>query len=133
VNADSFPFGTSTSSAFGDVAGDGRELGRSFALHDAADNLISKALDALSNGDEQRALRLVGRALKVPYDEHNGYVPGVWTAYMMLHGVISADLADSEPGDHAWLDTAEAVPAEPRGRLPLQCEQFSPPSSSTRT
>jgi hypothetical protein len=48
----------------------------SSGLHEAADNLLRKAVGAVRDGDGTRARRFVERALELPFDELSRLLPG---------------------------------------------------------
>lgn len=78
----------------------------SSALIAAADNLLDKADRALAAGDVRRATRLIDRAAALPYDEHEECAPAAFAATMLLFGVVTDALEDSDPDDSAWLAAA---------------------------
>lgn len=85
------------------------------AQMDAATNLLDKALRALDDGDEARALRLVERAVALPYDEHEQVHPAAMMAHQRLFVAVTDAL---ENGGDEWLDavidTFASAPEEGR-------------------
>jgi hypothetical protein len=81
----------------------------SFATSEAATNLLTKAMRRAADGDEPRARTLVERALALPFDEHEGMDPALWSAHLLLADAISDDLESSPVDDLGWLDRAEAL------------------------
>jgi hypothetical protein len=76
------------------------------AGQEAALNLLNKALDALEHGDRVRATRLVERAARLPFDDHEEVRPGWFQAHMLLFDAVSDAAEEAEPGDARWLDAA---------------------------
>ncbi len=76
-------------------------------LHQAADNLLHKAVRAIRAGDEARAGTFVERALQLPFDDHEKMSPAWWSASLMLFCAITDRLEVSEDDDDAWLTAAE--------------------------
>ena len=72
----------------------------------AADNLVSKALDALANGDRDRADRLLVRAACLPYDEHEEGFPGLDALTLGLFCLVTDECDACEADDDAWLRAA---------------------------
>jgi hypothetical protein len=72
----------------------------------AADNLLIKAERALASGDLERASHFVGRAVALPYDEHEKTAPAAFAVEMMLFTAVTDALEDSPEGDSDWLDAA---------------------------
>ena len=72
----------------------------------AADNLVSKALDALKNDDRDRADRLLVRAARLPYDEHEEGFPGLDALSLGLFCLVTDECEASEPDDDGWLRAA---------------------------
>lgn len=81
-------------------------LAQSSALHEGAENLLVKALDALDSGDRATAEARVRRVLRLPFDDYEGVTPGWWRAYMLLFTAIVDELEDAEDADQTWLDAA---------------------------
>ncbi len=75
-------------------------------LGEAADNLLRKALRAIEAGDEERARRLVDRACRLPWDEHEECYPAPWSAQMMLYTSVGDALEEAGEGESDWLDAA---------------------------
>ncbi|MEZ0164742.1 hypothetical protein AB2L27_08190 [Kineococcus sp. LSe6-4] len=94
-------------SAFGSTSFGGAE--ESDRLITSADNLLGKASRALEAGDEEKARRLVERAMALPVDEHEGVHPAWWSSHMALHTLVVDAIEESEENDHRWLSAAEAV------------------------
>ncbi|MBK7623294.1 MAG: hypothetical protein IPJ14_11715 [Kineosporiaceae bacterium] len=90
------------------------ELAQSSALQQGAENLLTKAIDALAEDDAARADRLVRRALGLPFDDYEECTPAWWQAYMLLFLLITDELEDG-PDDEAWLDAALQVEAQATG------------------
>ena len=101
------------SGALGDARRASNRLGQRFshASSEAASNLLAKAVVRLDRGDMGAARAFVGRALDLPYDEHEEAVPVLWEVHMMLYTAFSDDVEDSEEGDLGWLVRAESVVA----------------------
>ncbi len=78
-------------------------------LHAAGDNLLRKAVRALSSGDVDRARRYVERAVDLPFDEHERIGPAWFSASMLLFTAISDRLDVTPEGDDSWLTAAEQV------------------------
>ncbi len=100
---------------FANIERNSRMLGqaRSHALHDAATNLLDKALGAWE-GDHQRALAYVRRSAGLPFDSHEESHPAALVAGSILFAAVTDVLEESAEDDHVWLDAAEAVLADPR-------------------
>ena len=90
------------------------QLAQSSALHQGAENLLTKALDALAKDQPERAQALVRRALRIPFDEYEESSPAWWQAYFMVFMAIT-DEAEDGPGDQAWLDAALQVEEQATG------------------
>lgn len=82
---------------------------QSDALREATERLLGKAVAAVVDGDEERARRLVQRALALPVDEHEGVQLTWGQVSLMLYLSISDAFDLSEDGDETWLDAAEHV------------------------
>lgn len=105
-----------STSAFGDPTPARREVaGVSFALQEAARNLLAKALQAVRDGDEPRARRLTERAFALPYDEHEEVAPAWWSASMLVDDLVIDEMESSEPDDDTWLTACEEVLAAVQG------------------
>jgi hypothetical protein len=78
----------------------------SFSLRTGAENLLTKALRDLSQGKEPDAIRLVERACRLPYDEHEDAAPAAMAAHMLLFDAITEELEEAEEGNSVWLDAA---------------------------
>ena len=72
------------------------------AKMDAASNLLEKAQRALREGDEERARRMVERAVALPYDEIERAYPAAWQAHMAMFMAVT-DAAEEDDGED-WLD-----------------------------
>lgn len=83
------------------------ELG--LATSRAADNLLTKAIRRLADGDHDGARGFVERALKLPRDDHDDIDPAPWAAHMTLFNALVDDVEGSPEGDDAWLGRAEQV------------------------
>lgn len=90
----------------------------SMAAHDAAGNLLDKAVRAFDSGDAERARHFVDRACRIAFDRHEETHPAAWVAHMGLFDLVTDELEASESGDRRWLDAAVAATAEAdeRGR-----------------
>ena len=86
----------------------------------AASNLLDKAVVRLRGGDEAAARAFVGRALDLPYDDHEKVVPALWQVHMMLFDAFGDDVEAAEPTDLGWLNRIESVVGEAEG--PVQRE-----------
>lgn len=81
----------------------------SLASWQGAENLLTKALRKLEEGDEAATARLVERAASLPYDPHEDAAPAAIAAGMLLFMAVSDELESSDEDDSAWLDAALAV------------------------
>jgi hypothetical protein len=90
---------------FGDVESvSGRTLQPfSFAGQRAAENLLIKARRALDNNDVDRARAFVDRAVRLPFDEHEGAAPAALAVHMDLFCVVTDALEQAEADDSRWL------------------------------
>ncbi|MGI8762062.1 MAG: hypothetical protein ACR2LF_12365 [Jatrophihabitantaceae bacterium] len=96
---------------FGDVeALSGRTL-QSFSIagQRGADNLLAKARRALDDQDVSRARRLIDRAARLPFDEHEGAAPVALAVHMDLFCLVTDTLEQAAAGDSRWLDAALEV------------------------
>jgi hypothetical protein len=75
----------------------------------AARNLLTKAHKALHDGDRDRAVRYVDRAVVLPYDEVEEASPAAWEAHMALFMAVTDELGYADHDDQAWLDAALAT------------------------
>jgi hypothetical protein len=93
---------------FGDVESvSGRTLQPfSFAGQRAAENLLAKARRALDDNDVDRASALVDRAIRLPFDEHEGAAPAALAVHMDLFCAVTDALERAEADDSRWLDAA---------------------------
>lgn len=97
-------------SPFGDLTPSARLRQRlSQGSGTACANLLSKAIVALDHGDPEAADRYLRRAASKPFDHHEGVWPVLWEAHMLLHGLVTDTLEQSEYGDSRWLDVSLAV------------------------
>jgi hypothetical protein len=80
--------------------------GFSGGLHDAAENLLAKALRDIRAGDRERAEAYVRRAVRLPFDDHEGVQPGWELAQMLMFTTITDALEECELDDVGWLDAA---------------------------
>ena len=82
----------------------------SIAAAEGARQLLRKALLALADGDEGRAAGLIGRAARLPHDDHADADPGYLAAHMMLFDLVTTEMEESvtEDGkdDLGWLEGA---------------------------
>lgn len=78
-------------------------------LRKACDNLLGKAGRAIYEGEEDRARRYVGRAVDLPFDEHEQVAPAWWAVEMMLFNAISDRLEVCSEDDDSWLTAAEQI------------------------
>lgn len=81
----------------------------SIAGQQAARNLLDKAIRALEARDVDRARRLVDRAARLPFDDHERMAPAAIEARMSLFIVITDTLEDAPEEDSRWLDAALQV------------------------
>ena len=100
--------------ASGDFGALARQSGRMLnALGHAqitgAENLLTKAIRALTTGDARRAEELIRRAAQMPYDDREEGSPGVRGASMLVYLLITDQFEASEKHDMRWLDVALAV------------------------
>jgi uncharacterized protein (UPF0147 family) len=79
----------------------------SHGLHDAAANLLAKALRAVAAGDQARASDLVQRAVQLPFDEHEEVYPGPWAATLLLYQAVTDAVEACAEDDPFWLDAAD--------------------------
>lgn len=84
--------------------------GQSVAMHEAATNLLHKAVDALAVGETDKALTYVRRAERLPYDDYGGASPLSLAAHMYA---CNAVLDVHELGNELWLDAAIDVLHDP--------------------
>lgn len=91
------------------------------ASHDAAANLLDKALRALADGDDERAATFAARAARLPFDRHEEALPAATEAHMALFNSVTDEAEDSDD-DSRWLDAALEVidTAEPDGAASLR-------------
>jgi hypothetical protein len=96
---------------FGDVESlSGRTLQPfSFAGQRAAENLLIKARRALDDHEMDRARVLVDRAVRLPFDEHEGAAPAALAVHMDLFCAVTDALDEAEADDSRWLDAALTV------------------------
>lgn len=96
---------------FGDLqARSGRTLQAfSFAGQQAAENLLVKAGRALDAHDVDRARSLVDRAVRLPFDEHEGAAPATLAVHLDLFCVITDAAEQADQDDVRWLDAALEV------------------------
>ena len=83
----------------------------SMAGQAAADNLLTKALRALAQGDEVRARAYVDRACRLPFDRHEETQPAAAEASMLLFLAITDELEGCDVDDDSWLAAARAAAA----------------------
>lgn len=104
---------------FGDIlAVSGQTQQRAAAgLHAAAENLVNKALAALEDGDEDRAVRYATRAAHLAWDDHEKYWPGAMAAHMALYEELYDAMEASAEGDTAWIDDVITVLGEVSGQI----------------
>ena len=76
------------------------------AMWEGADNLLHKALHRLADGDDVSALRLVERACRLPYDDHEDAAPAALAAHLLLFEVVTDEAECAEGGDIGWLAPA---------------------------
>ena len=72
------------------------------ARMEAASNLLDKAQRALREGNDERARRMVERAVALPYDEVERAHPAAWQAHMAMFMAVT-DAAEEDDGED-WLD-----------------------------
>lgn len=95
------------------------------ASHEAAVNLLTKALRRLSEGDAEKADRMIARAAALPFDEREHAWPGTGMAEQMLFDLLAdqaeevAAFLDGDLEDDEWdedldeIDEGFPVPLEP--------------------
>ena len=81
----------------------------SSGLHEAAENLLTKALRAARSDDLERAQAYVTRAVRLDFDDHEQVHPARQQAQMLLFSSVIDALEGCEIGDGRWLDAALAV------------------------
>ena len=79
------------------------------APHEAATNLLDKAEQALERGERDRAKAYAERAVRIPFDDGEEVLPGIWSAHMRLFRALTEAAEECEPDDDAWLTAAEQV------------------------
>lgn len=72
----------------------------------AAENLLTKADRALTDGDPERAGHFIDRAAALNYDDHEKTAPAAFAASMMLFNAVTDALERSGEGDSRWLEAA---------------------------
>lgn len=72
----------------------------------AADNLLTKAARSLAEGDDDRAARLVQRAVSLPYDILEDGAPAAVAVTMMVFSEVVDALEECAEDDERWLDAA---------------------------
>lgn len=95
--------------------------GQSLAMHEAATNLLSKAVRALGNHQPDKALGYVRRAGRLPYDDYGGASPLALAAHMY---VFNSVLDVHELGEGVWLDAADRLLDRVSTRNPLALADF---------
>ena len=90
------------------------------ASHQAASNLVEKAVRAVQVEDLDRARRYVERAAQLPFDRHEEERPLAGEAHMMIYNVVIDELEDAAEDDSGWLDAALDVLAA--GDHAVRCE-----------
>lgn len=78
-------------------------------LHEAATNLLVKAMRSLADEDRDRAHALVARAISLPFDEHEEWAPAAAAGEQLLYNVVTNALEESAESDSTWLDAALSV------------------------
>ncbi|WP_206446500.1 hypothetical protein [Agrococcus sp. KRD186] len=110
--------------AFGNLlSASGRALAPfSRASESAAENLMEKARAALVDGDRERAVALVDRAIALPFDQHEQQTPAAAGAGMQLFLLVTDELEAADADDARWLDAALDVleTADPSARCDLR-------------
>lgn len=96
---------------FGDVQGvSGRVMQHfSFAGQEAARNLLVKARRALGSEDLDPAGGYVDRAVRLPFDDHEGAAPAALEAHMALFCAVTDAAEQAAEDDQRWLDAALLV------------------------
>ncbi len=74
-----------------------------------AENLLKKAIRALTLGAPKAAEQYLQRAAQMPYDAREEGSPGVRAASMLVYMVIVDQFEASEQDDMTWLDVVLAV------------------------
>lgn len=79
------------------------------ATAQGARNLLAKARRDLAAGQVERADSYIDRALRLPFNAAAGAPAAASEAHMILFGILTDALEDSDEGDSTWLDAAEAT------------------------
>jgi len=80
--------------------------GQSLAMHEAATNLVHKAVAALEGRRPEKAWEYVRTAERLPYDDDGAASPLALAAHMYAFRAVLDVL---EAGDSVWLDAAEVL------------------------
>lgn len=94
---------------------------RSLAMHQAATNLLDKAVLALEDGQIDRARGYVRRAARLPYDDDAAAAPLALAAHMYA---VRSVLDAYEAAGGGWLDAAEVLLHPLPSRNPLAVADF---------
>ena len=86
-----------------------------------AENVLRKARAVLAENPE-KASAYVDAALRLPFDEEDQQEPAALQAHLMLFGLLTDAIEESDQDDSAWLDAATEVmeASEPAGRAELR-------------
>lgn len=95
--------------------------GQSLAMHEAATNLLHKAVAALEAAQTEKALAYVRKAERLPYDDYGGASPLSLAAHMYAFGVV---LDVFEAGDEVWLEATDILVDPVQSWTPLAMADF---------
>lgn len=88
----------------------------SIAAQQAAENLFHKTVEALEQGDEEKAERLARQTALRPFDDHEEVWPGPWQAHYALFELMTDVVEEWPAGDHGWIDALSDVISRSSGR-----------------
>ncbi|GAB3256177.1 hypothetical protein [Kineosporia babensis] len=88
---------------------------QSAASFDAAENLLTKALDRLGKGQDEAALKLVERAVGLPYDEFERIHPALNWLELEIHSRLETQVEASRKDDLTWVEQVEVLVAGTSG------------------
>lgn len=106
---------------FGDVEHHAALRGQSLAVHEAATNLLHKAVAALEDERPEKALDYIRKAERLPYDDHGAASPLALAAHMYA---LRAVLDILEVGNSVWVDAAEVLLDPKNTWTPLAAADF---------